>query len=148
MINFTNSYKAIADSRLHPWLDQFKQAVNDRMADYTHGNLSDWIKLLKQLPDITPDHIELASKVEIGSASQLSETEQQELKQLLMKFHPWRKGPFHLFGQHIDTEWRSDWKWDRLKDQISPLVAMVITAGAWLHKIQSWCSALTHHNYS
>lgn len=126
MINFSNTYKAIADTRLHPWLDQFKQAVNDRMADYTHGNLSDWIKLLKQLPDITPDHIELASKVEIGSASQLSETEQQELKKLLMKFHPWRKGPYHLFGQHIDTEWRSDWKWDRLKDQISPLEDRIV----------------------
>jgi len=26
-----------------------------------------------------------------------------------------------LFDLHIDTEWRSDWKWDRLKDKISPL---------------------------
>ena len=38
----------------------------------------------------------------------------QKLENLLQSFHPWRKGPFHLFGIHIDTEWRSDWKWDRV----------------------------------
>jgi tRNA (mo5U34)-methyltransferase len=35
--------------------------------------------------------------------------------------HPWRKGPFELFGVHIDTEWRSDWKWDRLAGAIDSL---------------------------
>ena len=35
--------------------------------------------------------------------------------------HPWRKGPFELFDVHIDTEWRSDWKWDRLQPHIDPL---------------------------
>jgi tRNA (mo5U34)-methyltransferase len=34
---------------------------------------------------------------------------------------PWRKGPFHVHGIHIDTEWRSDWKWDRVLPHISPL---------------------------
>jgi tRNA (mo5U34)-methyltransferase len=34
---------------------------------------------------------------------------------------PWRKGPFNLHGINIDTEWRSDWKWDRLLPHISDL---------------------------
>lgn len=34
---------------------------------------------------------------------------------------PWRKGPFTVHGIHIDTEWRSDWKWDRVLPHISPL---------------------------
>jgi tRNA (mo5U34)-methyltransferase len=38
-----------------------------------------------------------------------------------MGLHPWRKGPFDLFGVHIDTEWRSDWKWDRLGSGIDSL---------------------------
>jgi len=38
-----------------------------------------------------------------------------------MGLHPWRKGPFELFGVHIDTEWRSDWKWERLQQRIDPL---------------------------
>lgn len=40
---------------------------------------------------------------------------------MLKQFSPWRKGPFDIHGIHLDTEWRSDWKWDRLKDHISPL---------------------------
>jgi tRNA (mo5U34)-methyltransferase len=31
-----------------------------------------------------------------------------------MAFHPWRKGPLRLAGLDIDTEWRSDWKWQRV----------------------------------
>jgi len=34
---------------------------------------------------------------------------------------PWRKGPYNFFGINIDCEWRSDWKWNRLKDHISDL---------------------------
>ncbi|XNM60598.1 DUF1698 domain-containing protein [Escherichia coli] len=26
---------------------------------------------------------------------------------------PWRKGPFTVW-RDLDTEWRSDWKWDRV----------------------------------
>ncbi|MDF3130264.1 tRNA 5-methoxyuridine(34)/uridine 5-oxyacetic acid(34) synthase CmoB [Kiritimatiellaeota bacterium B1221] len=36
-------------------------------------------------------------------------------------FHPWRKGPFRFGDMEIDTEWRSDFKWDRLKEALDPL---------------------------
>ena len=121
MFSFSDTYDAIANTRLHPWVDGFKDAVHKRMADYTHGNISQWIELLKQLPEVKPDQIDIINKVSIGSREQLSEQEFAQLEKLLKQFHPWRKGPYHLFGQHIDTEWRSDWKWDRIKDQISPL---------------------------
>jgi len=44
-----------------------------------------------------------------------------ELETALRGLHPWRKGPFSLFGVDIDTEWRSDFKWDRLSPAIDPL---------------------------
>ncbi len=40
------------------------------------------------------------------------------LRQHLLKLHPWRKGPLELGGVRIETEWRSDWKWDRLKSHL------------------------------
>jgi tRNA (mo5U34)-methyltransferase len=40
--------------------------------------------------------------------------------------HPWRKGPFDIFGVHIDTEWHSDWKWSRIKNHIAPLDGRMI----------------------
>ena len=40
------------------------------------------------------------------------------LRQHLLNLHPWRKGPLELGGVRIDTEWRSDWKWDRLEPHL------------------------------
>jgi len=41
-----------------------------------------------------------------------------QLRQHLLKLHPWRKGPLELSGVRIDTEWRSDWKWERLQPHL------------------------------
>ncbi|MBK1770101.1 MAG: tRNA 5-methoxyuridine(34)/uridine 5-oxyacetic acid(34) synthase CmoB, partial [Escherichia coli] len=38
----------------------------------------------------------------------------------------WRKGPFSLYGVNIDTEWRSDWKWDRVLPHLSDLTGRTI----------------------
>ena len=40
--------------------------------------------------------------------------DQTEVHRNLQKLHPWRKGPLELAGVFIDTEWRSDRKWQRL----------------------------------
>lgn|GEM_PF-229481 len=37
---------------------------------------------------------------------------------LLRALCPWRKGPLWLGGTHIDTEWRSDWKWARVRPHV------------------------------
>jgi len=42
----------------------------------------------------------------------------ESLRETLMVFHPWRKGPISLGGVTIETEWRSDWKWDRVEPHI------------------------------
>ncbi|MEN0108998.1 MAG: tRNA 5-methoxyuridine(34)/uridine 5-oxyacetic acid(34) synthase CmoB, partial [Pseudomonas sp.] len=36
---------------------------------------------------------------------------------------------FHLFGVHIDTEWRSDWKWDRVSPHIDLTGKRVLDVG-------------------
>jgi tRNA (mo5U34)-methyltransferase len=35
-----------------------------------------------------------------------------------MELHPWRKGPLRLGELLIETEWRSDWKWQRIEPHI------------------------------
>ena len=49
------------------------------------------------------------------------EVDASALKETLMALKPWRKGPFSFGDITIDTEWRSDWKWDRLAEFIQPL---------------------------
>ena len=88
---------------------------------FRHGDLAGWLDALQALPDIVSDDYDLKQGVRIGRAEQCTEAQRAQLKDLLMCLHPWRKGPFELFGLHMDTEWRSDWKWDRLLPHISPL---------------------------
>jgi tRNA (mo5U34)-methyltransferase len=80
----------------------------------------DWKAVLDQLPHLTPDQIDLATGVIAHGQAP------NDLKEQLMQLRPWRKGPFHLHGLHIDTEWRSDWKWDRLAPHIKPLTDRLV----------------------
>jgi len=112
---------------LVPFLDNRKfsriieKLPKDFLNAFNHGDFAGWVEALKSLPHIEPESFDLGSKVRIGEPGQCSEAERDSLAQTLMRLQPWRKGPFELFGIHMDTEWRSDWKWDRLKDHIAPL---------------------------
>jgi len=121
MIDFTNFYSIIAKNRLSHWLRRLPPQLHEWESAHIHGKLPSWIRVLNKFPDIQTDNIELKDRVEIGNGSELSLGESKKLENLLQKFHPWRKGPFHIHGVHIDTEWRSDWKWDRVLPHISPL---------------------------
>ena len=106
---------------LKKWAEQLQQILPKHFSKARHGDIDKWHHALQSLPAIVPSHIELKERVEIGSADQLDETGRADLVRQLKVLHPWRKGPFNLFGVEVDTEWRSDWKWDRLLPHISPL---------------------------
>jgi hypothetical protein len=55
------------------------------------------------------------SVVHIGTSSTLNIENGILMSEILKGLIPWRKGPFNVFGTEIDSEWRSDWKWDRLR---------------------------------
>ena len=43
------------------------------------------------------------------------------LNQSYENFLPWRKGPFILNNLTLESEWQGDMKWQRLKNDITPL---------------------------
>jgi len=91
-----------------------------------HGDLDRWSGGFHALPDAIPSIIDLnTAAIQIGTANDTSMTG-TDIRNALKQMHPWRKGPFNIFSIHIDTEWHSDWKWDRLKDAISPLQGRTI----------------------
>ena len=61
-----------------------------------------------------------------GDTVALSDDERGVLTRLLKELCPWRKGPIQMHGIHIDTEWRSDFKWKRVAPHISPLRGRVV----------------------
>ncbi len=61
------------------------------------------------------------AEVCVGQYSDLNEKEHQVLEECIKYLIPWRKGPFEIFGHKINSEWRSDFKWQRLERAIGAL---------------------------
>lgn len=105
----------------HRWSQQLQKTLPEKFFPDSHGKMAGWLKALAALPDLRPSRWELKDQVAIGDAEDLGATSREELIAGLQAFHPWRKGPYNVFGVEIDTEWRSDWKWERLLPHIQPL---------------------------
>jgi len=120
-MNHPDSFLAtVKDTSLYPWLKQQLPLADQICSD--HGDYPRWIQTLEQLSAYKTKRIDLSQAlIQIGDENQLNDEDKQPLKQLLLDLHPWRKGPFNVFGVKIDSEWRSDKKWQRLSDSISPL---------------------------
>jgi len=122
MIELDQLIKGVAGTELEAWGEQLPSQVEARMDSGRYGDLPRWKKALAALPEAKPSRIELnIDAVTIGAESDISPEQHTGLRDALMGLHPWRKGPFELFGLSIDTEWRSDWKWNRVHEAISSL---------------------------
>lgn len=59
--------------------------------------------------------------VTFGKAGDLTAADSRKVRAIVEALIPWRKGPFEVCGEAIDAEWRSDMKWERIKDALPPL---------------------------
>ena len=127
MISKKKLYELLENTNLNPWKAEIFENVYTVFSDKKHGDLKKWKMILDSLPQIEPTIINLNTPtIQIGTESDIESDKRNSLQSLLKKLHPWRKGPFNLFGIFIDTEWRSDFKWNRFKDHISPLKDRII----------------------
>ena len=121
MIDYRELYKILEISDAKEWLKTLPQSIDYAFNSPRHGELDKWLAMLDNLPDIRPSSIELATEVRIGASDDCDQHIRDELEQHLRLLMPWRKGPFSLFGLDINTEWHSDWKWDRVQPHIASL---------------------------
>ncbi len=122
MIDYGPLIERWRGGELDAWAAVLQEQVEQGLSQQRYGDLARWLEVLESLPDLPVARVVLdQSRVGASGPAPLPAGQQAQLKELLMGLHPWRKGPFELFGVHIDTEWRSDWKWDRLRDAIQPL---------------------------
>ena len=125
MIDFRPFYQQIATTNLSDWLETLPRQLKE-WETQTHGDYAKWSKIVDFLPDLDADEIDLKSAVKSDRTFPLSEGEKQRIIHHLKQLMPWRKGPYHLFGIHIDCEWRSDFKWDRVLPHLAPLQGRTI----------------------
>ncbi len=120
---FEDCLTALAQEKtFDSWLVHLESTLQKNIGLLNHGHLAEWQAVVNALPDIQNElSYSLADIIRIGSTTDISHQTRQTLEQQLMGLCPWRKGPYEIFGVHIDTEWRSDWKWQRLQHAIQPL---------------------------
>ena len=106
---------------LSDWGQTLPSLIAHQLRPGRWGDMPEWEETLKRLPEIEPLHVNLKDSVEIGDISLMDKGRRLALQATLMGLHPWRKGPFNLFGMPLNTEWRSDWKWDRVLPHLQPL---------------------------
>jgi tRNA (mo5U34)-methyltransferase len=122
MIDYTNLYAGLQHiPALRSWLAQLPQQIAEGLSAERWGDLPDWQTAMGALPEIAPSSIELRDQVRIGCAEDATAEQRKQLETQLRQLHPWRKGPWKLFDISIDTEWRSDWKWDRVLPHLQSL---------------------------
>lgn len=109
------------EGSLAPWAELLPSQLQDILIDKEHGDQQRWLDALALLPNLEQVQANLsAHDLQLSSAS-INAEQQQQCEQGLRGLMPWRKGPFRFFDTHIDTEWRSDWKWERVLPHLAPL---------------------------
>ena len=127
MIDYIPLLQQLGRVGLSSWEVTLMQQINNTLTDEVHGDLRKWRQALASLPGIEPSTVDLCGDVIIvGNKTDCDETTRAKLEEQLRIFMPWRKGPFNIFGIAIDTEWRSEMKWNRVKPHIAPLDGRVI----------------------
>ena len=94
------------------WQRPVADLVRERLAPGAHGDMPRWRAALEALPE--PDTREARLDGDVVVAGSLCDPDREVARALLAELKPWRKGPFRLGGIAIDSEWRSNLKWDRL----------------------------------
>ena len=101
MIDRDAALALLADAGLAHWQDTAAAALDERLDPSAHGDLPRWLDALEALA--------------------ASKGDRERAETALKALRPWRKGPFELEGITIDAEWRSDMKWDRIREAVGSL---------------------------
>ncbi|WP_313485490.1 tRNA 5-methoxyuridine(34)/uridine 5-oxyacetic acid(34) synthase CmoB [Pseudescherichia sp.] len=126
MIEFGDFYQQIAKSPLAHWLETLPAQIAAWQRGALHGQFKQWTNAVEFLPEMQPHRLDLLHSVTAESETPLTPGQIKRIDTLLRNLMPWRKGPFSLYGVDIDTEWRSDWKWERVLPHLSDLTGRTI----------------------
>ncbi|MEN6671282.1 tRNA 5-methoxyuridine(34)/uridine 5-oxyacetic acid(34) synthase CmoB [Psychrobacter sp. B38] len=115
-------------TRLPTWLNDIKDKAN-----YAHAPA--YQASVARLPILDVDAVRLDSDT-LTIETTLSNSQHKQTMALLKQLMPWRKGPFQIGSSQtvetqndsdtnapilIDTEWHSDWKWQRVAPHLGRL---------------------------
>ncbi len=126
MIDYQPLYQFLADAGQDDWARQLPLQLDEAFNNARHGNLADWKQAVTELPVLPVTGRVLDSEFKIEFDGAIVSEQRSLLVERLQALMPWRKGPYQIADLHLDTEWRSDWKWTRIQDHITPLTRRTV----------------------
>jgi len=124
-VEINHFFQKLCETSLAQYAGELKSLSEQKLQNPEQGDFEKWSAAFAELPEVIPSQIDLnQNAILIGQLADLKL--ERRIPEVLMKFHPWRKGPFELFGTLIDTEWRSYLKWSRIRQFIQPLQGRLI----------------------
>ena len=92
-----------------------------------HGDWGQWNTVLNGLPRLGQGTVDCGDgAVALNPDTPMSEGVRDALLQALRALRPWRKGPYRIADVVLDTEWRSDWKWERIRSSLASLSGRLV----------------------
>ena len=93
-------------------LNKYHAFLHGKIREETreHGKSKEWNTILDSIEDSEEPIKTEGDLIGIGHS-------EKDYSNALIKLKPWRKGPLRFGSTYIETEWRSDWKWERIKKQ-------------------------------
>ena len=100
------------DTFLAPFHGTLRTTISSKTR--LHGRAEEWDAALATIKSTTRTSQFDADTLSFGNPN-------ADFEEVLSMFLPWRKGPLQIGKTLVDTEWRSDWKWQRIIKHIEPL---------------------------
>ncbi|HMU90629.1 MAG TPA: tRNA 5-methoxyuridine(34)/uridine 5-oxyacetic acid(34) synthase CmoB [Pseudomonadales bacterium] len=143
MIDYEKLWAPLARALPADGCGAIEQATAAQWHAARHGDLPRWQAAVENLPAVESAQLGIdRGAVSLSSPQPLSPAETERLRSGLLALHPWRKGPFNLFGVEVDSEWRCQLKWARIERAIDPLVGRRVLDVGCGNGYYSWRLAL------
>ena len=112
----------LREEGMDAWAERLPEQFAAGLDKKRYGDIPRWQQVIDALPELKAAAVDFTSPaITIEPQADFSSAQRSALEDLLKGLMPWRKGPYSLHGVYIDTEWRSDWKWQRIVPHISSL---------------------------
>lgn len=115
-MQFDDAFDALDRLGLGTW-QQLQVLVAEKTRDDAHGDLKRWLAAfgrLQALPNGATSGPQLDRCHVTSGPLDWTDEQRHGAERALMSLRPWRKGPFNIGEILVDSEWRSELKFDRL----------------------------------
>ena len=112
LVEIESFFAATAETALGRHHADLREALGKHVR--RHGRAAEWDAVLNAVPCLSEPGDFDTDTIRLGPDS-------VDIEQALEALKPWRKGPIQIGRTVVDTEWRSDWKWQRITPHVSDL---------------------------